>query len=198
MRDELERRYFTCKRCGAHGEVAFGVEGTSGWVRQRRGLLERADALAARQAEDDLRTDAMRTQQLIPCPSCGRRAPGATRWVGIRIGFWVACGAGLAIVGASGALLGALGCGGLATWQAWRELGRLRRADRAMILKLDGGTPPHALEPPEPSRPIVHRQLAPPPDLPQARVVSAPALIAEPDPDPTAPPRFLNDADKNR
>lgn len=192
---ERAERYFTCKHCGATGEVAFGAEGTSGW--QRDGLLvDDLHETVARAAEIDLRTDAMRTQALIPCPTCGRRAPGAVRWVAIRVGFWMGGAVALATVGASQLLLGAAGCCGMAIWQAWRERGRLDRAGRATILKLQPGKLPDA-ELPRP-RPAVRRQLAPPPDLPQARVVAAPAPVVAEAPDPAAPPKFLVDGDKAR
>ena len=190
---ELAQRYFHCKHCNANGEVAFGAEGSSGWVRDGM-LVHNAEEIAARQAEIDLRTDAMRTQALIRCPCCGERASGAARWAGIRIGFWAALAALLPVAGGVGFVFGAIGCGGLAIFQTWRELGRFRRADRARILKLEPGTVPEAEAPH--AKPVVRRQLAPPPDLPQARVVSVPALVVEEEPDPTAPPKFLVDADK--
>ena len=174
---ELAQRYFTCKHCGAHGEVAF----TGVAVDSEHQI-----------AEVDLRADAMRTQALIACPSCGRRAPGATRWVAIRIGFWLALGVALTVAGGTEVALGAIGCSGLAVWQAGRERGRFGRARRALILKLAPGPPV------EPPRPVIHRQLAPPPELPLARVVSVAAVRAPSEPDPTAPPRFLGDPDKAR
>ena len=194
-KSELAERYFTCKHCGAAGEVAFGTEGTSGW--QADGLLvENIHEIVAREAELDLRTDAMRTQALIPCPTCGRRAAGAARWAGLRVGFWIAAGMALVLVGGVEVAMGAAGCGVMAIWQGWRERGRFKRAGRATILKLQPGKLPDA-EVPRP-RPAVRRQLAPPPDLPRARVVAAPAPVVAEAPDPTAPPKFLVDGDKAR
>ncbi len=188
-KSELAQRYFTCAHCGAQGEVIFGAEGSSGWQKDSV-FTTNIDERVAKLAESDLRTDAARTQALIECPTCGRRSPGAVRWAGIRIGFWVVLGATIPIVGGAELAMGALFFGGVAIWQAWRERGRFKRAGRAVITKLVAGKLP---EPDEAKpKPVVRRQLAPPPDLPVARVVVAPAPVAhEEAPDPTAPPRFL-------
>lgn len=191
---ELAQRYFTCKHCGAHGEVAFGAHGSSGWTRDGM-FVDNVRAQVERAAEADLRTDAMRTQALIRCPTCGRREAGAVRWVAIRIGFWLACGAGLVAIGGVEILMGAGGCATMAIWQGLRERGRFKRARGAVILQLEPGKLPEPEAPPP--RPVVRRQLAPPPELPPARVISVPAQVVQVAPDPGAPPKFLVDLDRS-
>jgi len=193
-RSELAQRYFACKLCGANGEVAFGAQGSSGWTRDGM-FVDNVHAQVERAAEVDLRTDAMRTQALIRCPTCGRRAPGAVRWVAIRIGFWLAAGVGLVAVGGAELVIGAGGCAAVAIWQGLQERGRFKRARGAVILQLEPGKVPEPEAPPP--RPVVRRQLAPPPELPPARVVSAPAPAVQAAPDPRAPPKFLVDPDKS-
>lgn len=193
-RDELAVRYFTCSHCGASGEVAFGAEGEGGWFRDRLiddGIRSRVE----RRAEVELRTDADRTQALIRCPTCGRRASGAARWAAIRVGFWAACGVAMLAIGEAHLLFGAAGCGLMTLWQGLREGSRFKRAARASILMLEPGAR-HEPEPPRP-RPVVRRQLAPPPDLPPARVITAPAPVVQAPPDPSAPPKFLGEPDES-
>ena len=185
-KSELAQRYFTCTHCGAQGEVIFGAEGSSGW--QRDSLFEPdIDAKIARAAENDLRTDASRTQALIACPTCGRRAPGAVRWIGIRIGAWLLMG--LPFLAMGGQYVMATGFGGAGARPGVARARAVPAANRAVVTKLVAGKLP---EPERPKAPVVRRQLAPPPDLPVARVVVAPApIVHDEPPDPTAPPRFL-------
>lgn len=185
-RSELAQRYFACPHCGAQGEVIFGAEGSSGW-QQDTLLGSPVHERVERQAEVDLRTDAMRTQALIACPTCGERSPGAVRWMAIRVGFLAIVAVAIPIIGGVQFVVGGCLFGALAIWQAWRERGRWNRAGRAVITKLVPGKAPEH----ERSKPAVRRQLAPPPDLPAARVIAAPAPIVHDEPDPTAPPKFL-------
>ena len=190
-RTELAARYFACKHCGAAGEVVFRAEGVD-WVSDS--LDDGVDPRAAVVAEAELLTDATRTQGLIKCPSCEQRAAGASRWAGIRIGCWLALGVPFVIFGGE-ALVGAAGTVAMAIVQALRERGRFARADRATIHKLTPGKVRDE-EAPSAPKPVIRRQLAPTPELPVARVVHAAVVAVHEEPDPTAPPRFLRDPNK--
>ena len=142
-----EERYFTCRSCGAKGEVQFIAVGDSGY--QTGSLLvdvepDDADVVA----EEAHMVDAERVAHLIKCPSCKRRDPAYLRWVYLRVVLWfVAALAMLAlhrmfegiyfyplVVGIVFAL------GGL--WQIRVEYLRIGRANRARILRLKPGNVP--------------------------------------------------------
>lgn len=135
-RTEVTERYFTCPRCGAKGEVEFHAVGEGGWVRESWWSSSSAVERSAQQAADDLMVDADRVLGLIRCPACELRPPGALRWTTIRVLAPLGLGALAAVVGGQG-LIVAIGMGVLSLWLGYRELQRVRRADRAQILKLE-------------------------------------------------------------
>ncbi|MBL0218967.1 MAG: hypothetical protein IPQ07_34500 [Myxococcales bacterium] len=135
-RTEVTERYFTCPRCNAKGEVEFHAVGEGGWVRESWWSSSSAVERSAQQAADDLMVDADRVARMIRCPACELRPPGALRWALLRVLAPLAVGALAAVVGGEGWIV-AIGMGVMALWLGYRELQRLRRADRAEILKLE-------------------------------------------------------------
>lgn len=179
---ELAQRYYACKRCGAGAEVALFAEGSSGWQEDRL-LVDDIDAHVRDRADADLRVDAERAIALAKCPFCHQRQPGAAGWAYTRVGFWFAIALVLEFLGTRGELASLVPTG-LGIWQAFRERGRFRRARGALFSKIEPGRLP---APPPHVRPA---PLAPPPDLPRARAITAPVHREEPA-DPASGPRFL-------
>jgi len=185
-------RYFTCKRCGARGEVAFRAKGDSGW--QTGSIMLEVDPQDVHTAaEEDLMSDAERVLGLVKCPTCKQRAPGSVRWAWIRILAWFAAGGlGYAAMGVIiHVQIGAIVCGVLGCWQAWREHSRFRRADRAKLLRLKPGTRPAPEAGPTP-KPV----LPPAPKLPPARAITAPPIQPIQPRGPDEEPAFLRTSDE--
>ena len=190
-RRETAERYFKCARCGAHGEVAFQAVGESAW--QREGFFQ-PDAInaAAKQSENELFKDAQRTLDLVKCPSCGKRGPGALFWASARIWVWLALAPLYGLAGGrdpSWYMLFAIPVVAFAWWEGRR----LARANRAVITKLVAGPkPPEARREPKPEKPAVAEK-PPAPELPVARAIVAPPIAPPAPRDPEAGPRFLVD-----
>ena len=171
-RQELAERYFKCERCGARGEVIFQAVGRSAWVRE--GYFQENAILKAReQAEGELFKDAARTLDLVKCPTCGRRARGAIGWACVRVGVWSLFAAAYFALGGRDPYAFAIAAIPTVAF-AWLEVSRFRRANRALITKLEPGTLP------EPAKPR--------PQLPAARAVTAPVRAPAPQPAAVAPP----------
>lgn len=193
-RRETAERYFKCARCGARGEVAFQAVGESAW--RREGFFQ-PDAInaAAKQSETELFKDAQRTLDLVKCPSCGRRGPGALFWASARIWVWLVVAAVYALAGGRDPyayVLPAIAVGAFGWWEGRR----LVRADGAVITKLVAGPKPEPK--PEPKSGNVVRAEKPPvtapaPELPVARAIVAPPIPPPAPRDPGAGPRFLVD-----
>src|SRR5688500_12830597 len=86
---ETTERYFDCRYCGAHAEVAFHAKGDSGWHRDQLFGTEDAEQRAVEAAVEDMTVDAERVLHLIPCPTCGRRDGAYVRWAVIRVCAWL-------------------------------------------------------------------------------------------------------------
>ena len=179
----LAQRYWTCKHCGAYGEAAFVVRGSSEWVSD-------APAEAGDRAEIAVRTDEANVHALIVCPTCGQRAPGAATWSAIRVGLWFAVSAALALAHITQLSFAAIAFTIVGCMQLWRERAYYRRSRGVILSKVQPGELPAG--PVAPPRPAIRRQLAPPPDLPQARALSIPAAPVEVV-DPSSGPRFLTE-----
>jgi hypothetical protein len=188
---EVAERYFTCARCGARGEVSFNAVGRSGWARE--GILENEDAIgrAHEEAEVELRKDAQRTLDMVKCPTCGLRAPGAVFWACARIFAWAVIGLVYGVV-RGGAEIALLVAAIPTAVFAWLELSRLRRAKRALITKLEPGKLPERAPPkPQPARLPAARVVAAPERAPSAPI--EPARAPEPAPEPGVEPTFLRE-----
>jgi len=188
---ETTERYFTCRHCGARGEVRFHAEGDSGWHRESM-FLDDTETRVHEAAAEDLMVDAERVLHLIRCPTCGRRDPAYVRWAGIRVGAWFALGGGMLVFGGLHFVIGAIITSVLGGWQAWREHSRFERADQAMLLRLQPGTPPALPQPaPPPPEPVV----VPAPVLPVARAITAPPIAPFAPRGPDEEPAFLRKKD---
>ncbi len=142
---ETVERTFTCPRCGAHGEVEFHAVGEGGWARESvMTQIFNTDSAVERSAQDaaaDLVLDADRVASLIRCPSCEQRRPGAFTWPVFRVATPLVLGV-IAPVLDKGYIWGSFLLWGFALWLFWREYRRVKRADRAEILKLEFGKEP--------------------------------------------------------
>jgi hypothetical protein len=178
-RQELAERLFKCENCGARGEVAFLAKGESAW---KRDSIWGGDPMqdAADQAEHEMMADADRALAMVKCPTCGERGRGAVKWSIIRVTMWFGV-ASAVFFGTAGAVITLPGiCAILGAVQVWSEVSRVRRANRAQILKLaPGNLPERAVRPKQLKRSA----------LPVARVLTAPpARLEAPRPVITAPP----------
>lgn len=193
---ETTQRYFTCRYCGARGEVELLAQGDSGW-QESTWYREATITDAASAAETDLMLDAERVLGLVKCPTCKRRDARYVRWGKIRVAAWFALGGSIWFLGGTELAIGTIGCALAGCWQTYREHTRYRRANRARILRLRPGK----LAPPPELPPLA----APPPELPVARALTAP-VIQPPKPTvapaPVVPrgpgeePAFLREGDK--
>ena len=188
-RSETAVRYYTCSYCGAKAEVAFHAVGDSGWHRDRL-LSNDAEQRAHDAAEEDMMTDADRVLHLIRCPTCKRRHGGYVRWSYARVLFWfAACGLVFAYGGLTLWIGLVLTCGA-GLFQGYWESRRFKRADTAILARVQQGTLPEPKPLPPP-----RKQLAPPPDLPPARAITAPPIHVAPI-EPRGPdeePAFLHE-----
>ena len=183
---EHAERYFTCRRCGAHGEVAFAARGESRWHRSSLFDGGAAEDNARADAQHDMMVDAERVTALIRCPTCGKRDAGYVWW------SWIRPLALFAFAGVLYVLLPMyqvlIGVGIAALFQTYREYMRYRRADRATILRLQSGKLPE----PKPRPPLT--PVAPPvPKLPAARALVAPPVPTRAPRGPADEPAFLRD-----
>ena len=187
-REEVVERTFKCERCGARGEVAFVARGESQWNRESWLGGDDPMASAVEQSENDLRNQASSMLGFVRCPTCGERRPGAIGWAMFRVGFWATLAA-IAVVAGDAAWVYYSGAAAtvLAGVQTWRETRRLRGAERAVFRRLTPGSPSQRALPA--AKPPAPRRVAP--DLPVARVVSAPAQVKQEPIDPSAGPQFL-------
>jgi hypothetical protein len=152
IHSSTEERYFTCRHCGAKGEVQFRARGDSGW--QAGSVLLEVEAQDVHErAEEDLMADADRVLHLIKCPTCKQRDGAYVRWGYIRVAGWLALGGVLAWVGSFMVpyqltlYIAAIVCGLGAIWQIMRERSRYQRADGARILRLQPGKHPTRAQP---------------------------------------------------
>jgi hypothetical protein len=186
---EHAERYFTCKNCGAKGEVRFHAHGEG--VATENAFVDDGAQRALAGAEEDLMLDADRVLHLIRCPTCGRRDGGYVMWTVIRPVLWFATAAALYTLEATYFAIPTVGLiiGGV--WQAWREGSRYRRANRAQLLRLKPGSPPERKQLPAKPTP---KPLPPPPDLPVAVAINVPPLAPiapQPQRGPDEEPAFL-------
>ena len=192
-RRETAERYFKCARCGARGEVVFQAVGQSAWQRE---TFFQPDAInaAAKQSEKDLFEDAQRTLDLVKCPSCGKRGPGALFWASARLWAWLVLALGYALAGGRDPYAYVLCAIAVAAF-GWWEGRRLLRANRAVVTKLVAGPRPEPRPQPKPDRPRAERPPVspPPPELPVARAIVAPPIAPPAPHDRDAGPRFLVD-----
>jgi len=189
-RHELTERTFKCARCGARADVMFHAIGESGWQREGGLLAPDPGPQLAEAAEVDLRGDAQRLLALLPCPTCGKRAPRAMFWAGVRVGFWIALGLLVPILGGAELYLGTVICWALGGAQAWRERGRLVRARKAVITKLTPGVLPQGPARAKPARVEPARAK---PALPEARAIVAPPIAPPAPREPGDEPTFLRE-----
>ena len=138
-------RSFTCPRCGARGEVEFHAVGEGGWARESvLSDMFNTDSAVERSAQDaaaDLTLDADRVASLIRCPSCEQRAPGAFTWPIFRVATPTVLGVIAPLVDKD-YIWGSFLLWAFALWLFWREYRRVKRADRAEVLKLEFGKDP--------------------------------------------------------
>lgn len=186
---ETTQRYFSCRRCGAQGEVEFRAFGDSGWKRGSL-LLDPDPDDVTNFADEDLIKDAGRVVGLVRCPTCKQRDAAFVRWSRIRVGAWLAIAGVLLAIGGLHVTLVAGVFGLLGGYQAYVEHGRYRRADDARILRLKPGVRPALPELPAP-KPV----LPPPPNLPRARAITAPPIQPLQPRGPDEEPAFLRKAD---
>lgn len=186
---ETTQRYFTCRTCGARGEVEFRAHGDSGW--QSGSLLLEAEPDDARDVADgDLMKDAARVLGLVTCPTCKQRDARYVQWSRIRVGAWFGIGSVLLAIGGMHATLVAIVFGLLGGYQAYVEHGRYRRADNARILRLSPGVRPALPEP------ALSPVLPPTPNLPPARAITVPPILPIAPRGPDEEPAFLRTSDK--
>lgn len=188
VRKEVAERYFRCAHCGARGEVEFEAEGHGGW--QRESISQSAHGVAGQAAAEALEADIDRTHLLIPCPTCGRRAPAAMLWTWFWPGACVVAAIVVVILSMS-SVAARIEIGlatplllGIAIFLGWRARGRMKRAGRARITKLVPGTPgvrPDLTPEERMPRAQARRKAAPKPD-------PAPLPVVELRAPPPAPP----------
>jgi hypothetical protein len=186
---ETTQRYFTCRTCGAKGEVEFRAHGDSGW--QSGSLLlevEPDDVTTA--AEEELMKDAGRVLGFVKCPTCKQRDPMSVRWSRIRVAAWFGIAGILLVIGGMHATLVAAAFGLLGGYQTYVEYGRYRRADNARILRLKPGVRPALPEP------VMKPVLPPAPNLPPARAITAPPIQPIAPRGPDDEPAFLRTSDE--
>jgi hypothetical protein len=187
---EVTHRYFTCRTCGARGEVEFRAHGDSIW--QSGSLLLEAEPETAGDVahDEDLMKDASRVLGLVTCPTCKQRDARYVRWSRIRVAAWLGIGGVLLAIGGMHATLIAIVFGLLGGYQAHVEHGRFRRADNARILRLSPGVRPALPEP------ALSPVLPPTPNLPRARAITAPPIQPIAPRGPDEEPAFLRTSDK--
>jgi hypothetical protein len=186
---ETTQRYFTCRTCGARGEVEFRAHGDSGW--QSGSLLLDVEPDEVREvADEDLMKDAARVLGLVKCPTCKQRDSRYVRWSRIRVAAWFGIAGVLLVIGGLHATLVAGAFGLLGGYQTYVEYGRFRRADNARVLRLKPGV---RLALPEPAMKPV---LPPVPNLPPARAITAPPIQPIAPRGPDEEPAFLRTSDE--